>query len=60
MMHLLSSQFNLVFKMLGIHMEMVSQIHLGNITVILNFFFCNVIALLFVRLYLFSSVLGLL
>lgn len=39
MMHLLSSQFNLVCKMPGIYIKMISQIHLGNITVILIIFF---------------------
>lgn len=40
-------------------MEMVSQIHLGNTTVILNFF-GKLTVLVFVRLYLCFSVLGLL
>lgn len=65
LMHLLSSQFNLVCKVPGIYMEMISHIHLGYITAMLffffvGFFFSNMTALLFLRLYLFSSALGLL
>lgn len=64
MMHLLPSQFYLACEMLGVYVEMISQILIGNITMILkSWWFVFLIFLMWLLFYLwldlFSPVLGL-